>query len=64
MRLTARQLNRTLLHRQRLLERVDATPAEMCRHLLGLQAQESLSPYLSLHARLSAFDPHDVTRAL
>lgn len=64
MRLTARQLNRTLLHRQHLLERVDATPAAMSRHLLGLQAQETLPPYLSLHARLTAFDPEDVTSAL
>lgn len=64
MRLTARQLNRTLLQRQHLLERVDLTPVGMSRHLLGLQAQESLSPYLSLHARLTSFDPYDVTRAL
>ncbi|GAA4369906.1 winged helix DNA-binding domain-containing protein [Nocardioides caricicola] len=64
MRLTARQLNRTLLHRQYLLERVDATPVAMSRHLLGLQAQETLPPYLSLHARLTAFDPEDVTSAL
>src|SRR6478752_2934709 len=64
MRLTARRLNRTLLHRQHLLERVDATPVEMARHLLGLQAQETLPPYLSLHARLTTFDPYDVTRAL
>jgi hypothetical protein len=64
MRLTARQLNRTLLHRQHLLERVDATPLEITRHLVGLQAQETLPPYLSLHARLRAFDPYDVSRAL
>jgi len=64
MRLSRRQLNRTLLRRQHLLERVDATPTEMARHLLGLQAQEQLSPYLSLHARLTGFDPYDVTRAL
>jgi hypothetical protein len=64
MRLTARQLNRTLLHRQHLLERVDATPIEMARHLVGLQAQETLPPFLSLHARLTTFDPYDVTRAL
>lgn len=64
MRLTARQLNRTLLQRQHLLERVDATPVEMARHLVGMQAQEPLPPYLSLHARLATFDPYDVTRAL
>ena len=36
----------------------------MARHLVGLQAQETLPPYLSLHARLTDFDPYDVTRAL
>ena len=42
MRLSARQLNRTLLLRQHLLERTDATPHDMTRHLVGLQAQEKL----------------------
>ena len=64
MRLSGRRLNRTLLHRQHLLERVDAAPADLVRHLVGLQAQEQLPPYLSLHARLAAFDPYDVSRAL
>ena len=64
MRLTARRLNRTLLRRQHLLERVDAAPGDLVRHLVGLQAQEALPPYLSLHARLTAFDPYDVSRAL
>lgn len=64
MRLSARRLNRTLLARQHLLARTDAAPAELCRDLIGLQAQENLSPYLSLAARLLAFDPYEVTRAL
>jgi hypothetical protein len=64
VRLTRQRLNRTLLRRQRLLERVDATPEEMSRHLVGLQAQETLPPYLSLHARLTSFDPYAVTRSL
>lgn len=64
MRLTRQRLNRTLLRRQHLLERVDATPHEVTRHLVGLQAQETLPPYLSLHARLTSFDPYAVTRAL
>lgn len=64
MSLTARKLNRTLLQRQHLLERVELSPHSMAAHLLGLQAQESLSPYLSLHARLSPFDPYAVSRAL
>lgn len=64
MRLSARRLNRTLLRRQHLLERVDLSVVDLARHLVGLQAQENLSPFLSLNARLDAFDPHDVTRGL
>ena len=64
MRLSPRRLNRTLLHRQHLLQRTGATPHEMTRHLVGLQAQENLPPYLSLAARLTSFDPHDVTTGL
>jgi hypothetical protein len=58
------RLNRTLLHRQHLLERIRHTPQEMVRRVVGLQAQENLPPYLSLAARLAEFDPYDVTRAL
>src|SRR5699024_5493923 len=32
--------------------------------LVGLQAQENLSPYVSLSARLTSFDPDDVTAGL
>lgn len=64
MRLTRQRLNRTLLLRQHLLERVPVTSEEMVRHLVGLQAQENLPPYLSLAARLTAFDPYDVSRQL
>ena len=56
MRLSARRLNRTLLLRQRLLERTTSSPHEMARHLVGLQAQENLPPYLSLAARLDELD--------
>jgi hypothetical protein len=63
-RVSARQLNRTLLHRQGLLERSPLTVPEMVRHLIGLQAQDTLPPYLSLAARLANVDPYDVSRAL
>ena len=63
MKLSARRLNRTLLQRQHLLERTEATPHETVRHLVGLQAQENLSPYLSLAARLTSFDPGEITAA-
>ncbi len=64
MQLTRQRLNRTLLLRQHLLERTDATPEQMIRHLVGLQAQETLPPFLSLAARLDDLDPHEVSRAL
>lgn len=64
MKLSPRRLNRTLLHRQHLLERTESTPHEMARHLVGLQAQDNLPPYLSLAARLASFDPDHVTAGL
>jgi hypothetical protein len=64
VKLSREVLNRTLLQRQHLLERVASTPAEMAGHLIGLQAQDNLPPYLSLAARLTDFDPYDVTRGL
>lgn len=64
MTLSHRRLNRTLLMRQRLLARVDVDPASMVRHLVALQAQDPLPPYLSLAARLESFDPHVVSRSL
>lgn len=64
MRLTRRRLNRTLLLRQHLLERVPWDPVEMTAHLVGLQAQENLPPYLSLAARLTDLDPYAVSALL
>ncbi|MGD9961417.1 winged helix DNA-binding domain-containing protein [Nocardioides sp.] len=64
MHLGPRVLNRTLLHRQGLLARSDTDPISMVEHLVGLQAQETLPPYLSLNARLVDFDPGVVSRAL
>jgi winged helix DNA-binding protein len=64
VQLTARDLNRTLLARQHLLGRTTAPVGEMVRHLVGLQAQETLPPYLSLAARLEDVDPYAVARAL
>lgn len=64
MQLSARDLNRTLLARQHLLARTDADVTAMVRHLVGLQAQENLPPYLSLAARLVDLDPYAVTAGL
>jgi hypothetical protein len=59
-----RILNRTLLARQHLLARVHTDPLDMTQHLLGLQAQATLPPYLSLHARLADFHPAEFSRAI
>ncbi|MDH2415504.1 winged helix DNA-binding domain-containing protein [Nocardioides sp. CER19] len=64
MKLTRRALNRTLLHRQQLLERTTGSPSALVTRLVGLQAQESLPPYLSLAARLDDLDPLEVSQAL
>jgi hypothetical protein len=62
--LSLRDLNRTLLLRQRLLERTAVPALRMIGHLLGLQAQENLPPYLSLAARIDGFDPPELSEAL
>jgi winged helix DNA-binding protein len=62
--LSRRDLNRTLLRRQCLLERTPSTAVEMVRHLVGLQAQDTLPPYLSLAARVDAFDPLELSVSL
>ncbi len=64
MRLSHRQLNRTLLERQHLLRRSALMPHQVVRHLVGLQAQENLPPYLGLAARIDDFDPYAVSDGL
>ncbi|KAA1417754.1 winged helix DNA-binding domain-containing protein [Nocardioides humilatus] len=64
LRLTRLALNRTLLLRQHLLARAAMPPEEMVEHLIGLQAQENLPPYLSLAARLTDFDPREVSKQI
>jgi hypothetical protein len=55
--LTRRQLNRTTLDRQLLLERDDRDPVAAISHLVGLQAQNPLDPYSALWSRLAGFEP-------
>lgn len=63
-RMDRRTLNRALLARQHLLDRVDRPPLDMIEHLAGLQAQAPTPPYLGLWTRLRGFDPHGVGRML
>jgi hypothetical protein len=58
--LSTRVLNRTLLARQMLLERQRATVPETIEHLVGMQGQEPLDPYLGLWTRIRDFDPEQL----
>lgn len=60
--LTARALNRATLDRQLLLRRHALTAEQAVRHLVGLQAQAPLAPYVGLWTRLSGFAPQDLSR--
>jgi Winged helix DNA-binding domain len=62
--LNQRVLNRSLLKRQHLLARVRMPALAMTEHLIGLQAQDPLPPYLSLWNRLDGFDPDEISTAL
>jgi hypothetical protein len=62
--LSRRTLNRTLLQRQHLLARTTMSAPEMTEHLVGLQAQETLPPYLSLWSRVTDFDPLPLSDSL
>jgi hypothetical protein len=63
-RLSARELNRTTLERQWLLDRRPATPAEAVGELAGLQAQHANSPYIALWSRVRDFAITDLEAAL
>ncbi|ENZ5128075.1 MULTISPECIES: DNA glycosylase AlkZ-like family protein [Pseudomonas] len=56
--LTLRELNRTHLRRQHLLERTSISTGDMLRAIVGLQAQEVKDPYLALWSRIEGFQ-HD-----
>jgi hypothetical protein len=55
--LSDRALGRATLARQLLLERTSVAPTDALTHLVGLQAQNPLDPYLALWSRLDRFDP-------
>jgi hypothetical protein len=59
--LTRRALNRTLLGRQFLIERVDRPAEDVIEHLVGMQAQEPPDPYVGLWSRVTGFDPAELS---
>jgi hypothetical protein len=62
--LTLRDLNRTLLARQLLLERTRGPVPRTIERLCALQAQFSPSPYIALWTRLEGFRKEQLTREL
>ena len=62
--LTVRALNRATLERQMLLRRSTMPVLEAVEHVIGLQAQIPLNPYVGLWSRLDRFDPAVLSRLL
>lgn len=62
--LTLRDINRMTLARQMLLERSDISPVEAVEHLVGLQAQSPVAPYISLWTRLRGFKRDDLAQQI
>ncbi|MFG2002597.1 winged helix DNA-binding domain-containing protein [Spirillospora sp. NPDC048911] len=62
--ISLRGLNRTLLTRQLLTDRVSLEPVETIRHLVAMQGQEPNWPYIGLWARLTEFQHDDLATLL
>ena len=62
--LTTRELNRSLLARQLLLERSPKSLVQALEAVAGLQTQNATGGYIGLWTRLEKFDLPDLTKAL
>jgi hypothetical protein len=62
--ISTRQLNRTFLQRQFLLEPSRGSVADVVGQLVAVQAQETDAPYVGLWTRMATFGHDDLTQAL
>src|ERR1700680_3996584 len=62
--LSQRALNRALLARQMLLQRARIAAVDALEHLVGMQAQAPLAPYVGLWTRVEGFAPDELVTLL
>jgi hypothetical protein len=62
--LSRRGLNRALLARQLLLDRRPTSAYDAIEHLVGMQGQAPLAPYVGLWSRLAGFETGDLASLL